>query len=162
MMLDTDGRRRGLGRGLSPGVLFGLAVLSSCSWGASTVPTVNRPYRLEDVHRPPRLLYCSEYRPPPLNEPYTSAVQVEFDVTATGSVINTRVMEGGSQVSSAGSMGDALTKMKRHHLKRLPVVSKGKIVGELTMKSILLQFKKVLRWSTILEEQEKMMLEGKK
>jgi len=53
------------------------------------------------------------------------------------------------------NMGKALTKMKRHHLKRLPVVSKGKIVGELTMKSILLQFKKVLRWSQILEEQEK-------
>jgi len=54
------------------------------------------------------------------------------------------------------TIGKALTKMKRHHLKRLPVVTKGKIVGELTMKSILLQFKKVLRWSQILEEQQKM------
>ncbi|MGA1866676.1 MAG: cyclic nucleotide-binding/CBS domain-containing protein [Thermoplasmatota archaeon] len=50
------------------------------------------------------------------------------------------------------TIGKALTKMKRHHLKRLPVVRKGKIVGELTMKSILLQFKKVLRWSQILED----------
>ncbi len=57
------------------------------------------------------------------------------------------------------TMGKALTKMKRHHLKRLPVVSKGRIVGELTMKSILLQFKKVLRWSQILEEQEKVIQE---
>lgn len=53
------------------------------------------------------------------------------------------------------TIGKALTKMKRHHLKRLPVVSKGKIVGELTMKSVLLQFKKVLRWSQIMEDQKK-------
>lgn len=59
------------------------------------------------------------------------------------------------------TMGKALLKMKRHHLKRLPVVSKGRIVGELTMKSIILQFKKVLRWSQILEEQEQAMLEAK-
>jgi CBS domain-containing protein len=65
-------------------------------------------------------------------------------------------------ISPKKNMGHALTKMKRHHLKRLPVVSKGKIVGELTMKSILLQFKKVLRWSQILEEQEKMMMEAQK
>jgi CBS domain-containing protein len=65
-------------------------------------------------------------------------------------------------ISPKSTMGKALTKMKRHHLKRLPVVSKGKIVGELTMKSILLQFKKVLRWSQVLEEQEKMMLEAQK
>lgn len=61
-------------------------------------------------------------------------------------------------ISPKKTMGVALTKMKRHHLKRLPVVTKGKIVGELTMKSILLQFKKILRWSQVLEEQEKMML----
>ncbi|MBN1540184.1 MAG: CBS domain-containing protein [Candidatus Thermoplasmatota archaeon] len=54
------------------------------------------------------------------------------------------------------TIGKALTKMKRHHLKRLPVVRKGKIVGELTMKSILLQFKKVLRWSQILDDQKKL------
>ncbi|MEA3558328.1 MAG: CBS domain-containing protein [Candidatus Thermoplasmatota archaeon] len=52
------------------------------------------------------------------------------------------------------TMGKALLKMKRHHLKRLPVTTKGKIVGELTMKSIILQFKKVLRWTQILEEQK--------
>ncbi|MGA1848019.1 MAG: cyclic nucleotide-binding/CBS domain-containing protein [Thermoplasmatota archaeon] len=58
------------------------------------------------------------------------------------------------------TIGAALTKMKRHHLKRLPVVSKGKLVGELTMKSIIIQFKKVLRWTAILDEQEKAMLEA--
>ena len=31
------------------------------------------------------------------------------------------------------TMGKALQKMKRHHLKRLPVVKAGRIVGELTM-----------------------------
>ncbi len=65
-------------------------------------------------------------------------------------------------ISPKQTMGKALTKMKRHHLKRLPVVTKGKIVGELTMKSILLQFKKVLKWSQILEDQEKMMRQAEK
>ncbi|MFO8050649.1 MAG: CBS domain-containing protein [Thermoplasmatota archaeon] len=57
-------------------------------------------------------------------------------------------------INPGQTMGKALLKMKRHHLKRLPVVSRGKIVGELTMKSIILQFKKVLRWTQILEYQE--------
>lgn len=55
-------------------------------------------------------------------------------------------------VTPSQTMGKALLKMKRHHLKRLPVVSKGKIVGELTMKSIILQFKKVLRWTQVLDD----------
>jgi CBS domain-containing protein len=59
------------------------------------------------------------------------------------------------------SIGKALTKMKRHHLKRLPVVTKGKLVGELTMKSLIIQFKKVLRWTAILNEQEKAALDKK-
>ena len=57
-------------------------------------------------------------------------------------------------VAPSQTMGMALLKMKRHHLKRLPVISKGKIIGELTMKSIILQFKKVLRWTQIHEDQE--------
>jgi CBS domain-containing protein len=57
-------------------------------------------------------------------------------------------------VSPKQSIGTALTKMKRHHLKRLPVVTKGRLVGELTMKSLIIQFKKVLRWSQILDEHE--------
>jgi CBS domain-containing protein len=64
-------------------------------------------------------------------------------------------------VSPKQSIGAALTKMKRHHLKRLPVVTKGKLVGELTMKSLIIQFKKVLRWSAILDEHEKAALESK-
>lgn len=52
-------------------------------------------------------------------------------------------------------MGDALLKMKRHHLKRLPVTTKGKLVGELTMGSIILQFKKVLKWTQILDLQQR-------
>lgn len=60
------------------------------------------------------------------------------------------------------SIGKALTKMKRHHLKRLPVVRKGKLVGELTMKSLIIQFKKVLRWTQILNEQEKAALDAKR
>lgn len=51
------------------------------------------------------------------------------------------------------TMGKALLKMKRHHLKRLPVVTRGRLVGELTMKAIILQFKKVLKWTQILEDQ---------
>jgi len=52
------------------------------------------------------------------------------------------------------TMDKALLKMKRHHLKRLPVVKGGRLVGELTMKSIILQFKKVMRWYQILQEHE--------
>ena len=52
------------------------------------------------------------------------------------------------------SMGKALLKMKRHHLKRLPVVSRGRLVGELTMKSIIIQFKKVIKWTEVLENHE--------
>jgi CBS domain-containing protein len=63
-------------------------------------------------------------------------------------------------VSPKQTIGAALTKMKRHHLKRLPVVTKGKLVGELTMKSLIIQFKKVLRWSQILDEHEKQALES--
>ncbi len=58
------------------------------------------------------------------------------------------------------TVGAALTKMKRHHLKRLPVVVKGKLVGELTMKSMIIQFKKVLKWTAILDEQERIMMEA--
>lgn len=64
-------------------------------------------------------------------------------------------------ITPSQDIGKALTKMKRHHLKRLPVVSKGKLVGELTMKSIILQFKKVLRWTQILDEQQQAALETK-
>ncbi|MDG6225350.1 MAG: CBS domain-containing protein [Candidatus Thermoplasmatota archaeon] len=54
-------------------------------------------------------------------------------------------------VSPKASVGQALLKMKRHHLKRLPVVKGGRLVGELTIKSIILQFKKVMKWSEVLE-----------
>ncbi len=60
------------------------------------------------------------------------------------------------------SIGKALTKMKRHHLKRLPVAIKGKLVGELTMKSLIIQFKKVLRWTAILNSQDKAALDAEK
>ena len=86
-----------------------LAAPSACWWASSAHDPGPRSYPVAEVHQPARLLYCSEYRPPPLNEPYTSAVQVEFDVTATGSVLNASIVEGENQVSSSGSMGDALT-----------------------------------------------------
>jgi len=56
-------------------------------------------------------------------------------------------------ISPSATMGQALQKMKRHHLKRLPVVRGGRLIGELTIKSIILQFKKVMKWTQILEEQ---------
>lgn len=62
-------------------------------------------------------------------------------------------------VSPKQSIGSALTKMKRHHLKRLPVIKNDKLVGELTMKSLIIQFKKILRWSAILDEHEKALLD---
>ncbi|OYT44807.1 MAG: CBS domain-containing protein [Thermoplasmata archaeon] len=58
-------------------------------------------------------------------------------------------------ISPEKDLGTALTKMKKHHLKRLPVVVKGKLVGELTMKSVIIQFKKVLKWTMIMSEQER-------
>lgn len=83
--------------------------LSTCWWASKAHDPGSRPYPVNQVHQPPKLLYCSEYRPPPLNEPYTSAVQVEFDVTTTGSVLNARVVERENQLSSSGSMGDAMS-----------------------------------------------------
>ena len=55
-------------------------------------------------------------------------------------------------VSPKQNMGQALLKMKRHHLKRVPVVKNGRLVGELTMKAIIIQFKKVLKWTSIMED----------
>lgn len=59
------------------------------------------------------------------------------------------------KVKPDDTMGEALLKMKKHHLKRLPVVENGKLVGEVTIKSIIIRFKKVMRWNTILKGNEK-------
>ncbi len=56
------------------------------------------------------------------------------------------------KVKPTDTMGEALLKMKKHHLKRLPVVDGGVLVGEVTIKSIIIRFKKVMRWNTILKE----------
>ncbi|MCU0799439.1 MAG: CBS domain-containing protein [Candidatus Thermoplasmatota archaeon] len=56
------------------------------------------------------------------------------------------------KVTPTDTMGDALLKMKKHHLKRVPVVDKGRLVGEVTIKSIIIRFKKVMRWNTIIKE----------
>lgn len=92
--------------GLSPLLLV---ASSACWWGSTVGDPGPRSYPVTEVHQPPKLLHCSAYRPPNPNEPYANAVQVEFDVTNSGSVINARLVEDGRQVSSAGSMPDALT-----------------------------------------------------
>ena len=51
------------------------------------------------------------------------------------------------------TVGQALLKMKKHQLKRLPVVSKGVLIGEITMKSMIIQFKKIMKWNRILREE---------
>lgn len=58
------------------------------------------------------------------------------------------------RVKPTDTMGDALLKMKKHHLKRLPVVDNGRLVGEVTIKSIIIRFKKVMKWNSILKEYE--------
>ncbi len=45
---------------------------------------------------------------------------------------------------------EALEKMKAFRIRRLPVVDKdGNLVGELTIKTIIIQFRKVLKWYRI-------------
>lgn len=58
------------------------------------------------------------------------------------------------KVKPSDTMGEALLKMKKHHLKRLPVVDNGKLVGEVTIKSIIIRFKKVMKWNSIIKEHE--------
>lgn len=44
----------------------------------------------------------------------------------------------------------ALDKMKSFRIRRLPIVDKeGKLVGEITIKTIIIQFRKVLKWYRI-------------
>ncbi len=88
---------------------FLLLASSSCWWGADPGSSVPRPVPIEQVHERPKLLYCTQYRPPALNGSYTNTVEVEFDVTASGSVINAKVMEEGKAVSASGSLGEVLT-----------------------------------------------------
>lgn len=40
----------------------------------------------------------------------------------------------------------ALHKMKRYHLRRLPVVKDGRLIGEITLRKLLEEFMKVLKW----------------
>ena len=48
---------------------------------------------------------------------------------------------------------DALDKMRSFRLRRLPVVNeKGELMGELTIKSLIIQFRKVLKWYRITKD----------
>ena len=48
---------------------------------------------------------------------------------------------------------NALEKMKSFRIRRLPVVDKeGNLVGELTIKTIIIQFRKVLKWYRITKD----------
>lgn len=101
----SPARRKSLGRIFQSGLVL---IFASCWWAASPPDTDPRPYPVSEVHQPPKLLYCSRYRPPAQNEPYVNAVQVEFDVSATGSVMNGRIVEEGAVVSSSGNLGEVM------------------------------------------------------
>jgi len=58
-------------------------------------------------------------------------------------------------VGPDSTVGQALTIMKKYQLKRLPVVKKGILVGEITVKTMMLQFKKVMKWRLIIDEEER-------
>jgi outer membrane biosynthesis protein TonB len=88
--------------------LVAAVVAYSCSWGASSQDLQPPARPVSEVHQPPRLLGCSAYRSPAWDEAYTNAVQVEFVVTATGSVTNAKVVEEGAVTSSSGHLGQAL------------------------------------------------------
>jgi hypothetical protein len=109
MRFTISGRGEVMRWGLRLGVPLFVAGLSACWWGASPPDTGPRPYRVDEVHQPPKLLYCREYKQPAFNEPYLNAVQVEFDVTPSGNVINARIVEDGQAVSSSGKLGDVIT-----------------------------------------------------
>ena len=94
---------------LGTGLFLLVGVLNGCWWGAQAEPSSPRTYPVSEVHQPPRLLYCVEYRPPGRNDTYTNAIQVEFDVSTTGSVMNAEIVEEGKVISSSGSLGDPLT-----------------------------------------------------
>ncbi len=45
---------------------------------------------------------------------------------------------------------DALDKMHSHRVRRLPVIDEnGELLGELTLKSLIIQFRRVLKWYNI-------------
>jgi outer membrane biosynthesis protein TonB len=88
--------------------LVAVVALCSCSWGASSQDLQPPAHPVSEVHQPPRLLGCSAYRPPAGGEAYTNAVQVEFVVTATGSVTDAKVVEEGAVTSSSSHLGEAL------------------------------------------------------
>ncbi len=53
-------------------------------------------------------------------------------------------------VEATDTIERALEKMKSFRIRRLPVVdNKGNLVGELTIKTIIIQFRKVLKWYRI-------------
>ncbi len=48
---------------------------------------------------------------------------------------------------------EALDKMRSFKLRRLPVINEnGELIGELTIKSLIIQFRKVLKWYRITKE----------
>ncbi len=56
-------------------------------------------------------------------------------------------------VHPSDTIETALDKMKSFRIRRLPVVDKeGKLVGELTIKTIIIQFRKVLKWYRITKD----------
>jgi len=67
-----------------------------------------RPYPISEVHQPPKLIRCEKYRPPGLNDPYVNAVQVAFDVSLEGLVMNAEIVDQGKVVSSSGSLSDPI------------------------------------------------------
>jgi outer membrane biosynthesis protein TonB len=95
-------------RALRATSLVAVVAACSCSWGTSSRDPQPLVHPVSEVHQPPRLLGCSAYRPPAGDEAYTNAVQVEFVVTATGSVTNAKVVEEGAVTSSSGHLGEAL------------------------------------------------------
>jgi CBS domain-containing protein len=88
--------------------------------------------------------YNFSWTPSSLRSVLFGGVDIAEDIMATDLV----------SVKPADKVGDALIKMKRHHLKRLPIVDHGRLVGEITIKSMIIKFKKVMKWNSVLKEYE--------
>jgi hypothetical protein len=110
MPFQTATTERSMSRLILPVFLLLLLLpfASACSWGSPPEQVGPRPYPVSQVHQPPVLLYCSEFRLPARYSVYSSAVQVEFDVTPDGSVTNAEIVEEGMVVSSTSHQGDAM------------------------------------------------------
>ena len=83
--------------------------LHGCFWREPESPPVDKPYAVQEVTDPPRLIHCELYRPPLPNDAPAHAMQVRFTVTRDGWVRDAECVREGPILSSDALLGEALS-----------------------------------------------------